>query len=224
MAEGKKALRERAEQILERLYDEYGHVRAALTYTNPWELLVATILSAQCTDVRVNMVTPALFEKYPSIEAFAAADEEELQEAIRSTGFFRNKAKAIKESAAQIVAEFGGELPQTIEELTRLRGVARKTASVVLQETIKPDGPHDGVVVDTHVMRLSKRMGLVPSTWTSAEKIEKRLMEVYPQEHWNLSFVFIVHGRQTCDAKKPQCERCCVADLCPQRGVKQATQ
>ncbi len=210
---------ERAAGILQALREQYGPVHSALRYEDPWELLVATILSAQCTDVRVNEVTPALFAAYPTIEHFADADRSELEALIRPTGFFRNKARAIHESAQQIMEDFDGEMPDTIEELTRLRGVARKTASVVLQEVIKPEGPHDGVVVDTHVQRLSRRMGLVPATWENTDKIEKRLMEIFPREEWNLAFVFIEHGRAVCMARKPRCEQCIVSALCPKRGV-----
>ena len=211
---------ERAAKILKALRKEYGPVHSALRYEDPWELLVATILSAQCTDVRVNEVTPGLFEEYPTIEHFANADVEDIEAIVRPTGFFRNKARAIQESAQQIIDDFDGEMPDTMEELTQLRGVARKTASVVLQEVIKPEGPHDGVVVDTHVQRLSKRMGLVPATWDNADKIEKRLMEIYPREEWNLAFVFIEHGRAVCVARKARCAQCMVNDLCPRRGVQ----
>lgn len=211
---------ERAAKILKALRDEYGAVHSALRYEDPWELLVATILSAQCTDVRVNEVTPGLFETYPTIEHFANGEVEQIEAIVRPTGFFRNKARAIHESARQIMTDFEGEMPDTMEELTQLRGVARKTASVVLQEVIKPEGPHDGVVVDTHVQRLSKRMGLVPATWESADKIEKRLMEIYPREEWNLAFVFIEHGRAVCTARKARCAECIVNQLCPRRGVQ----
>jgi len=192
--ETKKALIQRAGKILQALRDEYGPPRTALRHRDPWQLLVATILSAQCTDVRVNEVTPA-------------------------PGFFHNKAKAIRVSAQQIVADFDGKVPETMDELTSLRGVARKTASVVLQAAIRPEGPHDGVVVDTHVQRLARRMGLVPSTWKNADKIERRLMEIFPREDWDLSFTFIEHGRAVCDARKPLCDECVVYDLCPRRGV-----
>ncbi len=211
---------ERAAKILKALRDEYGAVHSALRYEDPWELLVATILSAQCTDVRVNEVTPELFKKYPTIEHFARADVEEIEMIVRPTGFYRNKARAIHESARQIMTDFGGEMPDTMEELTQLRGVARKTASVVLQEVIKPEGPHDGVVVDTHVQRLSRRMGLVPATWENPDKIEKRLMEIYPREEWNLAFVFIEHGRAVCIARKARCAECIVNHLCLRRGVQ----
>lgn len=218
--ESRKQTAERAAKILQALRDQYGAVHSALRYQDPWELLVATILSAQCTDVRVNEVTPGLFKRYPTIEQFANAEVEEIEAIVRPTGFYRNKAKAIRESARQIMTDFGGETPDTMEELTQLRGVARKTASVVLQEVIKPGGPHDGVVVDTHVQRLSKRMGLVPATWENADKIEKRLMDIYPREEWNLAFVFIEHGRAVCAARRPRCAECVVHQLCPRRGVQ----
>jgi len=217
--ESKKDMAARGAKILNALREEYGSVHTALRYEDPWELLVATILSAQCTDVRVNEVTPELFDTFPTIEAFAAAEREHIEQIIRPTGFFRNKARAIHESAQQIVDELDGEMPDTIEGLTQLRGVARKTASVVLQEIIKPEGPHDGVVVDTHVQRLSKRMGLVPSTWDNADKIEKRMMDIFPSEDWNLAFVFIEHGRAVCTARKARCGECVVDQFCPKRGV-----
>jgi len=217
--EAAKDIAQRARKILAVLRKEYPHARTALRYADPWQLLVATILSAQCTDARVNQVTPRLFEKYPTIGDFAEADINELEEMVRPAGFFRNKARAIRESAQQIVDEFDGRMPQTMEDLTRLRGVARKTASVVLQEAVKRDGPHDGVVVDTHVQRLAKRMGLVPMTWQSADKIEQRLMETYPREDWDLAFTFIEHGRAVCSARSPKCAECVVYDLCPRRGV-----
>ncbi|NLJ35840.1 MAG: endonuclease III [candidate division WS1 bacterium] len=217
--ETKQKLAERAGKILAILRVEYPQSGTALRYEDPWQLLVATILSAQCTDERVNKVTPALFARYPTIADFAVAERADLEEMVHSTGFYRNKAKAIQESAQQIMDDFGGQVPETIDELVTLRGVARKTASVVLQEVIKPDGPHDGVVVDTHVQRLARRMGLVPSTWKNADKVERRLMEIYPREDWNLSFVLILHGRAVCSARKPKCEHCVVYDLCPRRGV-----
>ena len=217
--ETKQKLAERAGKILAILRVEYPQSGTALRYEDPWQLLVATILSAQCTDERVNKVTPALFARYPTIADFAVAEQADLEEMVHSTGFYRNKAKAIQESAQQIMDDFGGQVPETIDELVTLRGVARKTASVVLQEVIKPDGPHDGVVVDTHVQRLARRMGLVPSTWKNADKVERRLMEIYPREDWNLSFVLILHGRAVCSARKPKCEHCVVYDLCPRRGV-----
>ncbi len=217
--ETKQKLAERAGKILAILRAEYPQSGTALRYEDPWQLLVATILSAQCTDERVNKVTPALFARYPTIADFAVAEQADLEEMVHSTGFYRNKAKAIQESAQQIMDDFGGQVPETIDELVTLRGVARKTASVVLQEVIKPDGPHDGVVVDTHVQRLARRMGLVPSTWKNADKVERRLMEIYPREDWNLSFVLILHGRAVCSARKPKCEHCVVYDLCPRRGV-----
>ncbi len=217
--EGNRQIAERAGKILAALREAYGPTRTALRYEDPWELLVATILSAQCTDERVNQVTPELFARYPTIADFAEADRAELEELVRPTGFFRNKARAIHESAQRIAQDFDGEMPQTMEDLTSLRGVARKTASVVLQAAIKPDGPHDGVVVDTHVQRLARRMGLVPASWDNADKIERRLMEVFPQQDWDLAFIFIRHGRAVCTARSPKCGECVVYELCPRRGV-----
>ncbi|MFP3904699.1 MAG: endonuclease III [Armatimonadota bacterium] len=217
--EKKADIIKRGKKILEILRDKYGDAGTALRYDSPWKLLVATILSAQATDEKVNEVTPELFEAYPTIEDMAEADREDLEELVHPTGFYRNKARAIHESAQKIIEDFGGEVPETIEELTQLRGVARKTANVVLQEAINPEGPHEGVVVDTHVKRLSKRMGLVPSTWDNTDKIEKRLMELFPNEDWDLSFVFIRHGREICTARSPDCDACPILDLCPRRGV-----
>lgn len=210
---------QRGKKILQILREEYNDAGTALEYENPWELLVATILSARSTDEKVNEVTPELFHKYPTIQDLAEAEREDIEEIIHPTGFFRQKARALHESAQKIVEDFGGEVPETMEGLTELRGVARKTANVVLQEAIKPEGPHDGVVVDTHVKRLSKRMGLVPSTWDNADKIEERLMDLFPNEDWDLSFVFILHGREMCTSRSPKCDECPVLDLCPRRGV-----
>jgi len=182
--------------------------------------LVATILSAQCTDERVNKVTPKLFARYPQIGDFAKANRAELEQMVRPAGFFRNKARAIQAAAQAIEQDFGGQMPTTMDGLTQLHGVARKTASVVLQQVIKPEGPHDGVVVDTHVQRLSKRMGLVPATWKNADKIEKCLMQLFPNEDWDLSFTFIDHGRAICTARSPRCDQCSVYDLCLRCGVE----
>mgnify|MGYP006301056045 CR=1 FL=1 len=210
---------ERGKQILRILREEYDDGGTALEYEDKWELLVATILSARATDEKVNEVTPQLFHKYPTVQDLAEADREDIEEIVHPTGFFRQKARSLHESAQKIVDDFGGEVPETLDELTELRGVARKTANVVLQEAIRPEGPHEGVVVDTHVKRLSKRMGLVPSTWDNADKIEKRLMDLFPNDDWDLSFVFILHGREICTSRSPDCEECPVLDLCPRRGV-----
>lgn len=190
--------RKRAIHLLEELYEHYPNPHCALNFRNPFELLVATILSAQCTDVRVNKVTPELFEAYPTPQAMAEAPIQELEELVRSTGFYRNKAKALKQSSQTIVEEHGGKVPQTIEELTELYGVARKTANVVLGNAF---GINVGMVVDTHIRRLSNRFGLTEEE-KNTNKIEKDLMALFPRDHWtNLAHLFIHHGRNACKAR-----------------------
>lgn len=206
---------DRMPEITRRLWAAHPDACCALTHEDPFQLLVATILSAQCTDERVNKVTPTLFEKYPTPAAFAGADRGELEEMVRSTGFFRNKAKHIQEAAQRIVHDFGGEIPQNMDDLLSLAGVARKTANVVLGV-----GFHiaDGVVVDTHVSRLSQRLGLTVEK--TPKKIEQDLMALTPQSEWiDLSHLLIFHGRRVCDARKPNCEACTLADLCPSAEV-----
>ncbi|CAN5205300.1 hypothetical protein BH23BAC3_BH23BAC3_26690 [soil metagenome] len=189
---------ERAHNLLDELYKHYPDPNCALNHRNPFELLIATILSAQCTDVRVNLVTPDLFEAYPTPEAMAEAPLEELEELIRTTGFFRNKAKSLKEASKTIVEEFDGEVPQTMKELLTLRGAARKTANVVLGNAF---GKNIGVVVDTHVKRLSNRFGLSKEK-KNTNKIEKDLMALFPRESWtDLSHLLIHHGRNACKAR-----------------------
>lgn len=210
LKEGKKE-KHRVLEILARLDQVYPDVTCALSHKNPYQLLVATILSAQCTDVRVNKVTPALFARYPSPELLAQAESDELQEIIHSTGFFRNKAKNLIAAAKKISNEFDGEVPQKMEKLLELPGVARKTANVVQGTAF---GLSNGVVVDTHVKRLSGRLGL--SIHDNPVKIERDLIRRIPQEHWiRLSHQLIHHGRQICKARKPRCKRCTFADLCP---------
>ena len=183
--------------LLERLYHYYPNPYCELNHSNPFELLIATILSAQCTDVRVNIVTESLFKDYPTVDSFAEADIEELEQAVKSTGFYKNKAKSIKETAIAIRDTFGGEVPQTMDELLTLRGAARKTANVVLGNAF---GINEGVVVDTHVKRLSNRFGLTKHQNT--DKIERDLMALFPQEEWtNLSHLLIHHGRNCCKAR-----------------------
>ncbi len=183
----------------------------SLDFTNELELVVATILSAQCTDERVNQVTKSLFPKYPDAEAYAKADPEELQEDIRSTGFFRNKAKSLQGMARMVVEDFGGALPRTMEELVKLPGVARKTANVVLSNAF---GVNEGVVVDTHVKRVSHRLGLTDET--DPIKVERDLMAVLPREEWReYPWRLILHGRRVCKSRKPVCSDCPVAELCP---------
>jgi endonuclease III len=200
-----------AGEIISLLKQTYPDARCALEYRNAYELLCATILSAQCTDVRVNMVTPALFARYPTPFELAAADPAEVEEIIKSTGFFRNKTKSLIGMAQAVVAEHGGEIPRTMEELRKLPGVGRKTANVVLGNAY---GINEGVTVDTHVTRISGLLGL--SRGTDAVKIEQELMKLYSREDWGLlSHLFIFHGRQVCIARGPRCGECVLARLCP---------
>lgn len=193
-----KKQKERAREILGQLYEYYPNPRCELNHSNPFELLIATILSAQCTDVRVNKVTPQLFREYPTPEAMSEAPLPELEELVRTTGFYRNKAKALKEASEKIVEEFDGKVPDNMEDLLSLRGAARKTANVVLGNAY---GINAGVVVDTHVKRLSNRFGLTKEKKNTA-KIEKDLMALFPREHWaNLSHLLIHHGRNACKAR-----------------------
>ncbi len=201
---------ERLRTILARLDKKYPGVRCALTHTNAWELLAATILSAQCTDVRVNMVTPALFERFPTPAALAAASLPEIEALIRTTGFFRNKAKHLRGAAERITQEFRGKVPNTMEDLLTLPGVARKTANVVLGSWF---GIADGVVVDTHVLRISRRLGLTKNT--TPEKVERDCIRILPQERWvDFSHQIIHLGREICIARKPRCMDCPLEDLC----------
>jgi len=200
----------RVAAILDALAKTYPGVVCALNHRSAWELTVATILSAQCTDVRVNLVTPALFKAFPTPKAMASASLPELEELIRPTGFFRNKAKSIKGAAKAVVEEFGGKVPETMDELLRLPGVARKTANVVLGSWFKIAV---GVVVDTHVMRLTRRLELTKET--APEKVEQDMMKIIPQDHWiDFSHELIHHGRQICIARKPRCVDCTLEKLC----------
>lgn len=213
--ESKRALRARVEQIIALLRTTYPDAECALLYRNAWELLVSTILSAQCTDKRVNMVTPALFARFPSVEAFAAASREDLETAIRSTGFFRNKAKNIQGAAHVMLEKFGGAVPKTMAELLELPGVARKTANVVLGVAFQVA---DGIVVDTHVSRLSQRLKLTREK--DPTKIERDLMQVVPQADWiDIGHLLIHHGRALCTARKPACSECPLQDLCPSAAI-----
>ena len=213
--ESKRALRARVEQITVLLRATYPDAECALLYRNAWELLVSTILSAQCTDKRVNMVTPALFARFPSVEAFAAASREDLETAIRSTGFFRNKAKNIQGAAHVMLEKFGGAVPKTMAELLELPGVARKTANVVLGVAFQVA---DGIVVDTHVSRLSQRLKLTREK--DPTKIERDLMQVVPQADWiDIGHLLIHHGRALCTARKPACSECPLQDLCPSAAI-----
>ena len=198
-------------ETIARLKSAYPDARTALDWSNPLELLVATILSAQTTDVRVNAVTPDLFSKYPAAADYAGADPAELEEDIRPTGFFRNKAKSLQGMAHALVEDHGGEVPRTMEELVALPGVGRKTANVVLGNAFAID---EGVVVDTHVRRLSNRLGF--TAHNDPEKIERDLMQTVPKEDWTVfSHLLILHGRSVCKARKPACGDCVVNDLCP---------
>ncbi|MFQ3583788.1 MAG: endonuclease III [Cyanobacteriota bacterium] len=213
----KRTLRQRALEILTRLKRHYPDSTCALRYETPLQLLVATILSAQCTDERVNRVTPELFRRFPDAQALAAAPREEIESLIHSTGFYRNKAKHIQGACQKILTDFGGELPRTMPELLTLPGVARKTANVVLAHAF---GIHAGVTVDTHVKRLSRRLGLTEHE--DPVRIEKDLMQLLPQADWeNWSIRLIDHGRAICDARKPLCEQCFLADLCPTSALVQ---
>ncbi len=202
---------ERAAELVRKLPTVYPTAHCELDFRTPLQLLVATILSAQCTDKRVNMVTPALFQRYRSAADFAAAPPAELENAIQSTGFFRNKAKSIRAAAETIVQEHKGKVPHTMAELNALPGVGRKTANVVLGNAFHID---EGIVVDTHVARVSERLGLTKQT--DAVKIEQDLMKLIPRAHWtNWSHWLIWHGRRRCFARKPDCTNCELLDLCP---------
>jgi endonuclease-3 len=203
-------------KITERLQREYPGVRIALTYSNPLELLFATILSAQSTDVMVNKITPRLFTRYTSAREYANADIEELEEIIKSSGFYHNKAKSIIGSARVIMDRFKGKVPQSLAELVTLPGVARKTANVVLFNAF---GINEGIAVDTHVKRLSNLLGL--SKHNDPQKIERDLMEIVPSKHWGgITYLLIEHGRKVCIARRPRCSACVLADLCPSFRVK----
>ncbi len=206
--------RDRAAAIGPTLAELYPGLEISLTYSNPLELLVATILSAQCTDERVNRVTPALFLRYPQAADYAESDPEELQELIHSTGFFRNKTKNIRAMAQRLMAEHEGQVPDSMDALVALPGVARKTANVVLSNAFEK---YEGVVVDTHVKRLSQRLHLTKNA--DPLKVERDLMAILPQEEWRpFSWRLIKHGRARCTARKPDCAGCEVADRCPSAG------
>lgn len=201
----------RIDEIIRILKAEYPHSRTALQFRNPLQIMVATILSAQCTDKRVNMVTPALFAKYPRVEDFARAQAPELEDAIRSTGFYRNKARSIIGAARKIVEDFQGKVPDTMENLLTLPGVARKTANIILSSGY---GKAEGIAVDTHVKRLAGRMGL--SREKHPDKIEKDLLAIVPKTEWlDFNYILVNHGRSVCQARRPDCPRCAVRSLCP---------
>ncbi|MBD2081916.1 endonuclease III [Leptolyngbya sp. FACHB-17] len=205
------ATKQRALEILIRLKKLYPEAPCTLDYDTPVQLMVATILAAQCTDERVNTVTPALFRRFPDAAALAGADLSELEELVRSTGFYRNKAKNIQAACCIIMEKYGGEVPRSMEDLTSLPGVARKTANVVSAHAF---GVNLGVTVDTHVKRLSYRLGLTKNT--EPVKVERDLMKLLPQPDWeNWSIRLVYHGRAVCNARNPQCDCCVLADLCP---------
>lgn len=211
MRETKKDKKNRAALLYKRLEKEYKGATCALHFTSAWELLVATILSAQCTDKRVNMVTPALFKQFPTIESFAKADAKTVERYVHSTGFYRNKTKNIIGAAQTILQNFNGTVPQTMEELVTIPGIARKSANVILYVWY---GKNEGVVVDTHVKRLSTRLGL--TNQKNPVKIEQDLMKLYPRSQWGtFAYYLVEHGRAVCKAPNPRCADCSLADLCP---------
>ena len=203
--------RERVKEITRLLKEEYPQATIALKFSNPWELLVATILSAQCTDKKVNEVTEYLFKKYRSVEDYAYAPIEEFEKDIKPTGFYHNKAKNILAAANMLIEEFGGQVPRTMEDILKLPGVARKTANIVLGNAY---AKVEGMAVDTHVFRLSHRLGF--SKEKQAEKVEQDLMRLIPKEDWfSFTYVLIDHGRAICTAKNARCDICVVNELCP---------
>jgi endonuclease-3 len=207
--------RAHALRVFRALSKLYPDARCALNHSSPLELLIATILSAQCTDARVNIVTPTLFQRYPTAADYANADPRELERLIQSTGFFRAKAKSIQACCRKIVQEHGGEVPDTLEELVSLPGVGRKTANVVLGDAFGVPG----ITVDTHVGRLSRRLGL--TTHTDPVKVEQDLMKLLPKKDWVIfNHRTIYHGRQVCFARKPACDKCTLAKICPKVGVE----
>ena len=201
--------------LLARLREKHPDARYELNWKNPFELLVATILAAQCTDERVNRVTATLFQKYPSPQALAEADTAALEEELKPTGFFKQKTKTVQAMSRELLALFGGEVPRSMDELVKLPGVARKTANVVLNTAFNEAS---GIIVDTHVARVSQRMGLTKKE--KPEEIERDLMKLVPQEAWTFfGPATVLHGRYTCTARKPQCGACPVSDLCAKHGV-----
>ena len=209
--ESKSARRARTAEIIHRLRGLYPDASAELTYTDPFQLLIAVILSAQTTDVAVNKVTPTLFARYPTAEALASAPQDDVEDIVHPTGFYRQKARSIRATAAQLVEEFDGQVPTSMESLLKLRGVARKTANVVLGEAF---GIPSGVVVDTHVARLSQRLGLTKHT--DPVQIEQDLTNLIDREAWVFTGIgLIFHGRRVCEARRPQCDACTLNDICP---------
>jgi len=210
-----KATPERAAEIYARLAEHYPNAHCALDFSTPFQLLVATILSAQCTDKRVNMVTPALFKRYRTPAAMADAKPEELEEMIKSTGFFRNKTKSLLAMSRAVAEKHGGRVPDTMDDLVELPGVGRKTANVVLGNAYDKN---EGMVVDTHVGRVSARLGLTKET--DPVKVEQDLLKLFPREQWTmLAHLLIEHGRTICEARRPKCEICFLSDICPSSRV-----
>lgn len=208
-------LKKRALAILERLKKRYPVTHSALAWNDPWQLLTATVLAAQCTDARVNQVTPEFFRRWPDPAALAKADVAEVEEVVHSTGFFRQKAKNLVAAAKLVTERFGGEPPRTMAELTQLPGVARKTANIVLSNAY---GINEGLAVDTHVRRLSFRMGLTDTD--NVAVIERDLMALFPSEEWGeVNHLLVYYGRDVCTARSPRCHECGLADLCPRQGV-----
>jgi len=213
--ESKEKLRRRADEIVDLLKRHYGDAECSLDFTTVHQLMVATILSAQCTDERVNMVTPSLFKKYQSVTAFANADPDELARDIFQTGFHNSKAKSLKNSAQALIEKYGGQIPKTLDELVKLPGVGRKTASVILGAGF---GLAEGIVVDTHVGRISRLLGFTKET--DPKKVEQDLMKIISKEDWiKYSHMLIYHGRAICKARKPECESCFLTELCPSSRV-----
>ncbi|KUG29275.1 endonuclease iii [hydrocarbon metagenome] len=205
----------RARIVLERLRPRYPGAASALAWTNPYQLLVATVLAAQCTDARVNLVTPDFFRRWPDPAALAAADVAEVEAVVHSTGFFRNKAKNLVAAARLMVERHGGSVPRTLAELTALPGLARKTANIVAGNAY---GNHEGIAVDTHVKRLSFRLDLTDSA--NPVVIERDLMPLFPREAWSeINHLLVLFGRDVCQARKPRCEGCPLADVCPRKGL-----
>ena len=215
MNDDQEGLKEKVLKILDLLEKEHPDAKIALKFSNPLELLVATILAAQCTDERVNQVTRSLFKKYRTAEDYANADLSTLEQDIKPTGFYRRKAQRLKEVCQILVEKFNSEVPRTMEELLSLPGVARKTANIVLSNAY---GIDEGIIVDTHVFRLAKRLGLTKSK--TREKVESDLMKIVPKDKWlRFADLLIFHGRRVCNAKKPKCEICVLKDLCPSRAA-----
>jgi len=206
---------ERADEVLTRLRDEYPKADTTLDYETPYELLVATVLSAQCTDERVNSVTPALFDEFPTPDAMAEASQERIAELVKPTGYYNSKAGYLVDGARTLVEEFNGEVPENVEDLTQVEGVGRKTANVVVSNAF---GTHEGIAVDTHVQRLSQRLSLVETE--KRDEIERVLREKTPREDWGLvSHLLIAHGRAVCTARSPNCGACVLEDICPSSQV-----